>query len=246
MLSDEEKQNIIQRVHFEQEVKSGLAQTSRSKRFAWINSKVSLLIIGAIITGILVPQFQSIQQSLEWKRQNRYDTVNFRLGKMREGLREFVYLSKFSSEAYERIQPFMSAKTVTVEEYKDFMQQFIELQNRRFEQNAKVTALSIHFRDQKKLNQYFKDYVVSADNYLRAIKAFVYRKHSLMKQTKQEHFKSEQQDTGKYQSENKEMELLLLRIDNYPSQLNEAYDRVVTLMKNELGRVEDESRDFRF
>ena len=92
MLSKEEKDKIIEKAKFENDIKKSLDFEQKQRKFSWLNSKLSLLLIGAVITGVLVPWFQYTQKSIEWKRQNRYDSISYRLDMMRDCVKEFVYL----------------------------------------------------------------------------------------------------------------------------------------------------------
>ena len=130
MLSEEEKAKIIEKVQFENEIKKTIDSEPKPKKFTWLNSKISLLLIGALISGILVPWFQYTQKSIEWKRQNRYDSISYRLDMMRDCVKEFVYLQAIRAEGFERVQPFVVKTTLDKNDYESFKSQFIELQNK--------------------------------------------------------------------------------------------------------------------
>ena len=67
MISEEEKNHIIEKVKFENEIKKELSPPRKIKKWPWLENKLFLLMIGAIITGILVPFFQSTQKKIDWK-----------------------------------------------------------------------------------------------------------------------------------------------------------------------------------
>jgi len=184
MLTQEEKDKIIEKVEFEKDVKKSLNSEPEPKRFAWLNSKLSLLLIGAVISGILVPWFQYTQKSIEWKRQNRYDSISYRLDMMRDCVKEFVYLQAIRAEGYERVQPFMVKTTLDKNDYDSFKNQFIELQNRHFAQNSKVTSLLISFTsmnsnlmEAQNLNALFEKNVRYSTLYMRNIDDYVRLKY---------------------------------------------------------------------
>ncbi|MCK5200480.1 MAG: hypothetical protein KAR21_19125 [Spirochaetales bacterium] len=224
MLSEEEKRCIIEKVQFENSMRKELTTPDKPKKLSWLNSKLSLLLIGALITGILVPWFQYTYKTIEWKRQNEFENINFRLGMMRESLKEFVYLTVYTAEAYERIKPFMDTVSLTPNDYEKFEEHFINLQNRRFRQNAKVTSLIIYFEDSIIMKRLFRDYVNNASDHLSDLRRFVQSKNK---------------------DSNKEiLEKLRIKIENYSTELNRLYIRVISKMKDEIGRVEDESESY--
>ncbi|MEK6410422.1 MAG: hypothetical protein AABN34_26160 [Acidobacteriota bacterium] len=90
MLSDEEKNRIIEKIQLEEELRKTLSKKEPSGR-SLINtiwekagSGLGLLLIGAVVTGILVPIFQHRQKTLEWERQIRYETVKYNLDMRRD------------------------------------------------------------------------------------------------------------------------------------------------------------------
>ncbi len=66
MLTQEEKLHIIEKAEFELETKKSLSER-KVKKSSWLNRKISLLLISALITGVLVPWFQFTQKTIEWK-----------------------------------------------------------------------------------------------------------------------------------------------------------------------------------
>lgn len=225
MLSEEEKTRIIEKVRFENEIRKELTTPDEPKKASWLNSKLSLLLIGSLITGILVPWFQYTHKTIEWKRQNEFENINFRLEMMRECLKEFVYLSVYTAEAYERIKPFMDMVSLTPNDYMKFEDQYIDLQNRRFRQSAKVTSSIIYFKDANIIKRLFRDYVNNANDHLRDLILFVQNKNK--------------------GASIKNLNKLRTKIENYTTQLNSSYIRVISKMKQEIGRLEDESESFK-
>jgi hypothetical protein len=78
MLTPDEKERIIERVKFEENIRGELGDTDK-RPSSWWNSKIALLLVGSLITGVLVPWFQFIQNRLEWHRQNSFEYTQFRL-----------------------------------------------------------------------------------------------------------------------------------------------------------------------
>jgi len=185
VLSEEEKAHIVEKIKFEAEVRKSLQKPCKSgKAFSWLNSKIGLLLVGSLITGLLVPWFQFTQKTIEWKRQNQFDRVNYKLDMMRDCLKNFVLLQAYRAEAYERLQPFVVKAILTASDYADFKKQFITLQNKYFSQNAKVTSLIIAFTAMDKgneaserLRQLFQDYIRDSTLYMRDIDDLVKQKY---------------------------------------------------------------------
>ncbi len=246
MLSEKEKGQIRERIIIEEEIRKEIRQeldirsktgedSSIPKRFSWLNSKVVLLLLGGIITGGLVPWFQYTQKTLEWKRQNQSDNVRFHLTKMRSCLEEFVYLSTYNAEAYERVKPFFDKIHFDVDIYESFEKQFIELQNERYRQNAKVISLLIYFRNAPVIQGYFSEFVNHSTDYLRDCQEYVrllYCRSNPIRCEKEE------------VSENDLMQLQT-RIMRYTGSIEDAYRRFVAEVKREIGMVEDESKKMR-
>lgn len=242
MLTQKEKDKIIEKVEFENDVKKSLYSKPEPKRFAWLNSKLALLIIGAVISGILVPWFQYTQKSIEWKRQNRYDSISYRLDMMRDCVKEFVYLQAIRAEGYERVQPFMVKTILDKNDYESFKKQFIELQNRHFSQNSKVTSLLISFTSMNRnlmeaqnLNELFAKNVRYSTLYMRNIDDYVKLKYC-----------TTNPDQCKQPNEKKNIDEMENSINETMLALNRSYNEIISLMQNEIRRSENENDKFRF
>ena len=231
MLSEEEKAHIIEKVQFENAIKKELSPTEEPKRYGWIESKIGLLLIGALITGILVPTFQYTQKLWEWKRQNQFANLTFRLNVMRNCLREFNYLSAFAPEAYERIKPILKGKKLTSKEYNDLERQYVDLQNRRFVQNAKVKSLMVNFKDTKDFQKLFEEeYSNALSLYMRCVREYIA-------------LTSYASGLTPYSQENNvvaRLDELKKQINTKLTELKESHRKVIAKMKEEIGRAEDE------
>jgi hypothetical protein len=242
MLSKEEKDQIIEKVKFENNIKKSLNYEPEPKRFTWLNSKISLLLIGALITGILVPWFQYTQKSIEWKRQNRYDSISYRLNMMRDCVKEFVYLQAIRAEGFERVQPFVVKTTLDKNDYESFKSQFIELQNKHFAQNSKVTSLIISFTsmnsnlmEAQNLNTLFEGNIRYSTLYMRNIDDYVKSKYC-----------TTNPDQCKQTDDKKDIDELENNINEIMLSLNRSYMEIIGLMENEIRRSENENDKFRF
>lgn len=242
MLTQEEKDKIIEKIKFENDIKKTLNSETGPKRFLWLNSKISLLLIGALVTGILVPWFQYTQKSIEWKRQNRYDSISYRLNMMRDCVKEFVYLQAIRAEGFERVQPFIVKTILDKNDYESFKKQFIELQNKHFEQNSKVTSLLLSFTsinsnlmEAQNLNTLFEENISYSTLYMRNIDDYVKSKYC-----------TTNPDQCKQTYDKKDIDELENNINEIMILLNRSYIEIISLMENEIRRSENENNKFRF
>jgi hypothetical protein len=226
MLTDEEKARIAERVQYERDLKETLDPKVFS-RFAILESKLGLVIIGFLLTGVLVPVLQYVHETIKWERQNRYENNKYRLGLMRQCLTELVLLSAFTSEAYLKAEPLLAqAKRLDLKERAQYVTQRIELQNRRFQQNAKVSALFVHFQSKDALDKEFRQYLKVVFGYMAALDAAVERR------------------PGPDAFSDEAVEDMLRSLDVMTLELNEAYERVLAVIRKELSEVENESQSF--
>lgn len=166
MLTDEEKESIIERVKFENQLRKeafGGDEKSSSSSFSWIESKLGLLIIAALISGVLVPLFQFSQETIKWSRQNRYDNLKHRLEMTRNSMKELTLAHAFAAEAYERSRTLINSENIDKEALKKYKNQMLEMHNRRFKQNAKFVSLLSYFPEDERwvIRKSFQRYLSS-------------------------------------------------------------------------------------
>ncbi len=240
MLSEEEKNRIVERVQFEtqvrKEVQSAGKDEQKPAKYAWLETKLGLLLIGSLLSGILVPLFQYTQETIKWKRQNRYENVKYRLGMMREGMKEFVYVHAFNAEAYERIRPFVDNPNVEKKDFDNYSSQHIEMQNRRFQQNAKFAAYLIYFpeKDRGGLRETYNDYLTSVQTYMGQLERMVQLRYELSQSPKSEALAELQKEFGE----------LTQKVDGSLGVINQKYDSVLQIMKQQIGGKEDETESY--
>jgi hypothetical protein len=240
MLSQEEKDKIIERIQFEtevrKEVQSAGTEEKKPAKHAWLESKLILLLVGSLLSGILVPLFQYTQETIKWKRQNRYENVKFRLGMMRDGMKEFVYVHAFNAEAYERIRPFVDNPNVERKDFDSYNTQHIEMQNRRFQQNAKFAAFLIYFPEQERgnLRESYNDYLTSVQTYMGQLERVVQIRYALTQSPAKERQAELTTEYGE----------LTQKIDSSLGVINQKYDTVLQIMKQQIGGKEDETESY--
>lgn len=238
-LTDGDKERIIERLQLERDIRNQLQAAEEPKkksRFAWVDSKVGILILGAIVSGVLVPIFQYTQETIKWKRQNRYENVKFRLGMMREGMKEFVFVHEFIAEAYEHARPLVENPIVTQKDVDLYYQQQLELQSKRFQQNAKFAALLIYFPDKQKgnLRQTYNNYLTDVQTYMGRLKTAVEIRSDLLKKPPDS---SAQELRSQFQQ-------IQAELDGAIQKLNQEYEEVLQLMKQLIGESEDVSESY--
>jgi len=234
MVPEEEKAHQ-KNVRRENEERKDMSIRASPKKLSWLNSRISLLLIGSLLTGILVPWFQISYRAIEWRRQNQFENVSFRLSMMRDCLTQFVYLSACTAEGYELVERFMDTAALTHKDYEEFEQQCIDLQSRRFTQNAKVRSLTIYFRDGGRVKDLVLTYVHNCNRYFDMLRTFIRTKYAISNPTN-----GEQTDLNE-----EDLDELRNKIDSYMTTLNNSYKAVIAKMREDIGEVEDESEEFR-
>lgn len=236
MSPEEEKGHIKKNVRRANEVRKETSIGASPKKFSWLNSRISLLLIGSLLTGILVPWFQISYRAIEWRRQNQFANVSFRLKMMRDCLTQFVYLSACTAEGYELVERFMDTAPLTHNDYEEFEQQCSDLQSRRFTQNAKVRSLTIYFRDAGRAKDLVLTYVHNCNRYFDMLRTFVRTKYAISNPTNGEQTDLDEEDLDELRD----------KIDSYMTTLNNSYKAVIAKIREDIGEVEDESEEFRF
>ena len=223
-MTDEERSAILERLRTEQDLRKELAkpESEAASGSSWWQSKLGLLVIGSAISSLLLPWLQYTQKTFEWKRQNQFENTKYRLERMRECLTEFTVLWAFHGEAYERSRAVLLKPSITENDRQTFRDQFVDLQNRRFRQNAKVVSLTIHFHDSAALRQRFQEFLTLSHQYVRALETAV-------------------RAAG---SGGPDAAAQLNDTDTLLQSLDSLYSAIVANMKEQIGRAEDESEHF--
>lgn len=228
MISDEEKARIISQVRFENLIRKELEKEKKEEatpsRWSWLQSKLGLLLIGALISGFLVPLFQYTYETIKWTRQNRYDNLKYRLEMLRNGIKEMTLVQSFVAEAYERTRPLLKSKTLDPETVEVYRSKMMEMQNRRFLQNAKFVSYLSYFSDkeQKKINYLFDKYLDSVQTFMTLLDRRIVSGDEI----------------PKYSNTNGD------KIDSQIKKINEDYEEVMRIMQSYLKELENESERF--
>ena len=171
MLSEENKKEIRQRLEIENMIRMELAEeTANSPKSFWafFESKLGILIIASLLSGILIPLFQFTQESIKWSRQNRYDNLQYRLKMVRNSMNEMTLVHAFNAEAYERSHLLLFGTTTDSKALSGYKKGMEQMNHRRFRQNATFVSTLIHFPDEKRkqIKNAFQLYLSSSQAFI--------------------------------------------------------------------------------
>jgi hypothetical protein len=154
MKPEDIKNDILLRLNIERDVRETLRRQQneesapvKKSSYAWLDSKFGLLLVGAVISGILVPTFQFTQEEIKWQRQNRYNALDRQLGNIRDSLKQFIAVQALSAELYDLGLAVLDARSAGVDgpQLEHWRKDFRALQSRRLQQNATFAATVFYF-----------------------------------------------------------------------------------------------------
>ena len=150
MNPEEIRNEILTKLAIEREVREALAREQgappKKGRWAWVESKLGLLIIGAVVSGVLVPVFQYTQERVKWHQQNRYNALVLQLTNMRESLKQFIAVQALSAELYELgLDVLQAPGALDAGQVEQRRTDLRALQQRRIAQNAAFAASVFYF-----------------------------------------------------------------------------------------------------
>jgi hypothetical protein len=173
MLSEEEKAAITERVLFENNLRQELIPPHSPTRPVWYESKLVLLLIGAAISGLLVPAFQFTQDTISWEREVKRKSVDFRLEVMRKALKEFSLLASYASEGYERTVSYLDLTAPSDLDRREYRDWYDSFQSRRLAKTADILGLLIYFDNDEKLKKTLEKYQLEFAKYIKSLKSAV-------------------------------------------------------------------------
>ena len=243
MDTEEIKKEILARLQTEREVREQLERQQgdqnapiKKSPWAWLNSKFGLLLIGAIISGVLVPTFQFTQEEIKWHRQNRYDSLERQLGSMRESLKQFIAVQALSAELYDLGLAVLDTPSAGVNraQLEQWRKDFRALQARRVQQNAAFAATVFYFPtgSQQPIRTAWND-LMRPSQQLQTLVG------SLLDESKTG--AGQKAIAGKHAEPND----VAVQLDTSLAEVNQAYDRVLSMLRQQLLEVERESSKFK-
>jgi hypothetical protein len=231
MLTPEEKERIIERVKFEEKIRGELGHPDKQPSSRW-NSKIALLLIGSLITGVLVPWFQFIQNRLAWRRQNAFEHTQFRLKTARDCLNEFVILQVYLIEVLERGRLLKETVPVESAEAAQLMEEFVGLRVKLSQQSARVLSLIMYFDKAEKIRSYYQDHMVLTSVNLNKVSGLI---SDVCRASESE---------AKTTDLQKRIAEVLKEIEGDMDEFQRLYTEIINAMRTEIGRLEDERLPF--
>lgn len=175
-MTPEEKNYILQRLTIENDIRKDiLSANDKNDTKSWLNSKLAMLLIGSLLSGVLIPLFQFNQKRVEWKRQNQYENYKANIENKEKFLKEFINLSTFTSEIQESTRNLLENANVNTSDYNDYEIHVNKIQSKRYSQNAEILFL-LTFIDNQNISDLFNKFIVETDKYIISIKTAI-KKH---------------------------------------------------------------------
>lgn len=244
MNTEQIKNEILAKLEIEREVREQLGcqksdQDVLTKKgpWAWLDSKLGLLLIGAIISGVLVPTFQFTQEEIKWRRQNRYDNLERQLGSMRESLKQFITVQALSAELYDLGLAVLDKPATEVDrtQLDQWLKDFRALQAQRIKQNAAFLATVFYFptESQQTIRTAWNDLMRPSQQLQTLVGSLLEESKYVLSFT----------DEGKKTQEEKKTEAneATVQLDKNLAEVNQAYTRVLSMLRQQLLEVEYES-----
>lgn len=244
MDTEEIKKEIVAKLQIEREVREQLERQQGDRNapikkspWAWLESKFGLLVIGAIVSGILVPTFQYTQESIKWQRQNRYSSLEHQLGSMRESLKQFIAVQALSAELYDLGLAIMDAPSTTAAQLQleQWRKDFRALQAQRIQQNAAFAATVFYFPigAQQPIRQAWNDLMRPSQQLQTVVGDLLTENQRLARGKKLVGGKpAKSADVGG-------------QLDVSLAEVNQAYEHLLSMLRQQLLEVEHESSEFR-
>jgi hypothetical protein len=242
MDSEQIRNEVLARLEIEREVREQLARQQREPSAptatgvpAWLDSKLGLLLIGAVISGVLVPTFQFTQEEIRWHRQNRYNNLERQLGSMRESLKQFIAVQALSAELYDLGLAVLDTPSATADrlQLEQWRKDFRALQARRVQQNAAFAATVFYFPSaaQQPIRTAWNDLMRPSQQLQAGVGGLLGEREPM---------------TGAKKTADKAIDAneVAVRLDGSLAEVNQAYERVLSMLRQQLIEVEHESSKF--
>lgn len=169
MTPGEEIEAITNRIRTEIQIRKKLDEEEFPNKgiMQLLQSKIGLLVLGAIITGVLVPIFQASQETIKWARQNRYDNLKFKTDAIRHSIRELSNTHSYIAESSVRLKSIITNSSNKNEYLTTVSREFTETQSRRLHQNAVFIGTLSFIRDGEReiIRELFNEYLSAIEQY---------------------------------------------------------------------------------
>ncbi|MER2623358.1 MAG: hypothetical protein ABTS22_05400 [Accumulibacter sp.] len=242
MDSEHIRDEVLARLEIERAVREQLARQQSEPSVpsgtgirTWLDSKFGLLLIGAVISGVLVPTFQFTQEEIRWHRQNRYNNLERQLGSMRESLKQFIAVQALSAELYDLGLAVLDTPVAAADrpQREQWRKELRALQARRVQQNAVFAATVFYFPGaaQQPIRTAWNDLMRPAQQLQACVGELLGDSGPL---------------SGAKKSADKAVDAneVAVRLDSSLAEVNQAYERVLSMLRQQLIEVEHESGKF--
>ena len=128
------------------------------------------------------------------------------------------------------VEPFLETDSLDHHDYEAFEQQFLDLQKRRFRQNATVQSLIIYYANASDLDKLFKAYKQTFHRLMSAVKTYMMAKHCRSNPTKCSQPEGHKADLNSIKMQIRE---------KVPEQLVRDYESIISKMKKDIKATED-------
>ncbi len=234
MSAEDIKNEILTKLAIEREVREQLARQqgepapAKKNKWAWVETKIGLLVIGAVVSGVLVPVFQYTQERVKWRQQNNYNSLVLQLTSMRESLKQFIAVQALSAELYELgLDVLQAPGVIAAPMLEQWRKDLRELQKRRIAQNAAFAASMFYFPStaQPRIRDAWNELIGSSEEIQGLITEALAQDGAPVSTSRRNE--------------------LATQLGERLNKVNQSYERLLAMLRQELLTVERESSEFK-
>jgi hypothetical protein len=188
---------------------------------SWANTKLGLLIIGAIISGILIPTFQYTQRFFEWRRQNQYNSYSENLQNKKLLLSKFIESMSHLAESHEILIDFYISKDKINIDRNKLLEKLTHIQAKRFQVNTEISFLILLTGNNKIKTEF--------TNFLKINQEYIYKSKKIITELNDDSISKETFDDLK----------------NNLSNIQTSFDLINDVITKNIKETIDENKNFR-
>jgi hypothetical protein len=188
---------------------------------SWANTKLGLLIIGAIISGILIPTFQYTQRFFEWRRQNQYNSYSENLQNKKFLLSKFIESMSHLAESHEILIDFYISKDKINIDRNKLLEKLTRIQAKRFQVNTEISFLILLTGNNKIKTEF--------TNFLKINQEYIYKSKKIITELNDDSISKETFDDLK----------------NNLSNIQTSFDLINDVITKNIKETIDENKNFR-
>ena len=169
--------------------------------------------------------FDTAAESVKWHQQNRYNSLVVQLTDVRESLKQFIAVQALSGELYELGLDVLQAPVVDDAQRQQWRKDLRALQQRRIAQNAAFAASVFYFpvNSQPPIREAWQELILQSEEMQGVIYGVL------------QNPKAESVDANE----------LATQLGEKLAKVNKAYERLLSMLRQQLLEVEDESSKFK-